>query len=153
MPDTIRAQWLAALEAALNTISGVTGLATERDRDAEVGYEEMPRILVLAGDDVPADLQFTGADHLVATVELQLFAKGATMAAACAALETLRGKAIAAAFADLTLGGFAFQLGKASSSEIDRAGTEGHEPSAAQAVRFTVEYLTAEGDPFTLAPA
>lgn len=152
MTDTVAERIRQSAYTSLAGITGIVGLnLAERNRDAPIEEAELPAIVMLDGATQPAETQWTGSDAYETAIEVQLYAKGADMAAATAALDALEGKALAAILADRSRAGLAIDTRLAASSETERDGAEGHPAQASRALQFTISFATAENDPFTLA--
>jgi hypothetical protein len=146
MPDTIRERVISAVEAAMQTLSGVT---VERNRDTEVST--FPFINVLDGGQDP-DYGTHGLTRYVMTVTLELFVSATTEAGLGPALNALYGQVVQALYADATLAGLTADRTEAALTEPDLSRAEGIGPTMGAALDVTLDYWTPFGDPFTLAP-
>src|SRR5690606_33033541 len=106
MAATCREQIVAAVVARLEVITGVPGLAVERDREQPITAAELPRLIVYEGAEDPVAL-FLGEDCFDLRLVIEGGAAGETASLAASASALLRGKVEQAILADVTLGGLA----------------------------------------------
>src|SRR5690606_7001432 len=137
---TIRERCLAAFAAALGTVPGIS---VERNRTARV--RRFPSAIVLDGGQSP-NTASTQATFYTLPVSVEAWITAAVDAGLGPCVSAIYGKILAAALADPTLGGVAVVVreGEMSDPEIDRE--EGIGPTAAFAIGFEIDFLTAEGD-------
>jgi len=137
---TIREQCLAAFVTALGTM---TGVAVERNRTPLV--TRFPSAIVLDGGQSP-NTASTQVTFYTLRASVEGWVAASTDGGLGPAISELYGKIVAAALADPTLGGVAIDVreGAMSDPEIDRE--EGIGPTAAFALDFEIDFLTAEGD-------
>lgn len=137
---TIRERCLAAFAAALGAVPGIT---IERNRTARVN--RFPSIIVIDGGQTP-NTASTQATFYTLRVSVEAWITAAFDAGLGPAISATYGRILAAALADPTLGGVAVDVreGEMSDPEIDRE--EGIGPTAAFAIGFEIDFLTAEGD-------
>ncbi|MBI4184916.1 MAG: hypothetical protein HY521_13075 [Proteobacteria bacterium] len=145
-----RERVVLALQAALEGNAGIPGLAVERDRDTPVTDGDLPRLVIYEGAESGA-ADFTGEDGYALAINIEGYAGGGDAAAAASAAATLRAEADRAVLADVTLGGTARGVSLAEEPAPVRLGLEAVRPAKGFVRSFTVEYATAEGDPFTFA--
>lgn len=143
MVATCREQIVAAVVARLEAITGVPGLAVERDREQPITAAELPRLIVYEGDEQLA-AEFSGEDGF----ELQIDVEGY---AAAANLAELRGRLDVAVLSDRTLSGLARDVDIASEAAPQRLDMDQAAPAKGFARSYRILYATIEGDPFTFA--
>lgn len=152
-----RERILDAIVARLEAITGVAGLAVERDREEPIETGEMPRLVVVElGETMQPDL--TGEDGWTLTVAVSGYVRGTVGAndkarakAAAAAAGDLRARVQAALLGEPTLGGLVRDLRPAEEAECFPLLIDCADPAKAFAVPFEADYATVEGDPFTFA--
>jgi len=146
MPIPVRERVLAAIEAALVTLSGI---AFHRNRRSPI--ETIPALLMAEeGHEVAATL--TGATLHRQFVRIDCIAGGGDDAGAGPALSDLIALVQAAVFADPSLGGIAVDVEEQPSAETDLDREPGHAPHMAIGLRLAITYLTRTGDPYSLGP-
>lgn len=154
MTDPCRERVVAAIATRLAAIAGITGLAVERDRAADLSVDtsEMPRLLLHEGTETLQD-DFTGEDCWTLVVAVSGYVKGTTAAAAATAAALLQAKVRAAlgTAQDYTLGGLARDLRPDAEVEPVALQMEGADPAKSFALAYAVDYATVEGDPMTFA--
>ena len=146
MPVCIREQVLAAFEARLSTIAGVT---VERNRVEPV--TAFPVLVMIDGGQTPSE-ENSGLKLYALRVDVEGYVQAGTAAELGPALSDLYAQAVKALMADRTLGGLAIDVreGEMRDPEIDR--TQGHGPFAAFSLGFVVDHLTDPNDPYQPAP-
>jgi hypothetical protein len=139
---------LAGLFARLQAVTGIAGLAVERNRNVEAELGDLPLLVQLDGDDEleaeTAELKLHRARPRVIGV-----VQGASSAAAGTALNDLLAKTRAALEADKTLGGWAmatFETACNRAIDLD----DGHKPIHGFALDLDVLFATARTDPESL---
>lgn len=148
MPATIREQILTNLLAALQTLApGVTVWDHETRQPTP---EDMPVVNLLGGDHRPGD-RATGLTLYQLDVDLDCWVTAADGAALKTAIAAIYGAALAAASADVTLGGVATDL-REQECIVSYDTQEGHQPLANVTLSLVVDYGQREGDPYTPAP-
>lgn len=150
MTTPCRERIVAAVQAALAGITGIDGLAVERDRTLPVEEGELPRLVVYEGEEALAS-GFSGEDLWELQLDVEGYADGADIAAAAAALATLRAKVDQALRADPTLGGLARDLRPAEEPAPQRLDFASATPGKGFVRSFVAVYATEEGDPFAFA--
>lgn len=149
---TIRERLLAAAYAKLAAISGVAGLSASRvERNRRDEVVAFPFIVSRDGGDRVLD-RLVGMDRWSFALDVELYADGATAAAAGTKLNELHGAAAAALLADISLGvgGFDVRLVDTGDPIIDAS--DGADPVASMVARYELEAWLRPDDPFTLAP-
>jgi hypothetical protein len=145
MSDTVRERVLAAFAAKVALVSGVT---VERNRDYNV--TAFPALVVLDGGQQAED-DNTGYTRYTMTVDVEGYV-GAGSLNVGNRLNELYGKMLACVMADRTLGGLAIDI---SEQELDISinREEGQARTGAFLATFSVEYFTAQGNPYVPGPA
>lgn len=151
MTDSCHEQVVQAALAVLTGISGVAGLAVERDRETALEEGDLPRLVLFEGAEIE-ESPFAGERSYRLQLDIEGTASGATPAAAAAAASTLRAKVQSALGADPTLGGKVRLMEPASEPPPERLEL----PTGTVSVRgfvhsVVVEFATAETDAFTFA--
>lgn len=152
MPTTIQEQCLAALFVQLQTVAAlVPGLTVLRNpdlpEDAEYPY---PALVQLDADNRDTlSNRLTGTEERRVTFAIEGYVKAATSTLARAAAEQLRGHAIRAIQADVSLGGLAIDCATddddaARDTELPRS------PAADFALEVHITYWVSDTDPFSL---
>lgn len=146
MSTSIREQVLAAVEARLSNIIGVT---VERNRVEPVTV--FPSLVLVDGGHTVSD-ENTGLKLYALRLDVEGYVQAETADELGPALSDLYAKAITALMADRTLGGVAIDVreGELRDPEIDR--TQGHGPHSAFSLAFEVDYATDPADPYQLGP-
>ncbi len=150
MTTPCREQIAVAVKAVLAGITGVTGLAVERDRVSALEADDLPRLILYEAEEA-GESAFTGEDGYLLSVDIEGFAGGAAEDAAASALATLRAKVDQAMLADQTLGGLIRTMSLGEEPEDSRLELASSAPAKWFTRSFVLEYATAEGDPFTFA--
>jgi len=147
MTLSVREQILAAIETSLGTVAGVTVF---RNRDDELGINEMPALVMLDGGQTVADRETGGDDYTLRfSVEINATAAtAATLGPAASDLwalltQTLAALAVSAGFCALA------SVMRQTSMADPAIGREGQSKSfAVFEAFFEVDYSTAEADPY-----
>ena len=146
MPTPVREDVLAAVKTALD---GVAGATAYRNQYLPLKQAELPALVLFDGDEF-SDADSTGVTIHTMTIDVEITATGATIGTT---LNDLYAKTVVALTADVTLGGFSFDVRETGMelTEIDdsRASTL----VAIATVSFEIDYLTAENDPYTIGAA
>ena len=143
-----REQILAAVAAALGTITAVAGLAVERDRaeDQPITTAELPRLVVYDDGEAEEPL-FTGERDVTLSVAIEGYCAGATPLAAQQAAAVLRAEVDRVLLADPPLAGLARDVRLAGEGEPARLELPGADPVECFARVIEIDYATAELDP------
>ncbi|MGA3295278.1 MAG: hypothetical protein ABSE45_15020 [Candidatus Acidiferrales bacterium] len=148
MASSIREQIVAALIAALNGSSGISGLSIHRERTRPIETDSLPAIMVYFEDDAPKPFDrqkfrspLVERDLAVA---LECRAQGSQSVSPDAALDPVLVWAVKGGFADETLGGLALGAEEGRTAWRSR---EGDVPVAAATLHFTIHYRTSRLDP------
>lgn len=150
MTQSCRERLVAAALAALAGIEGVPGLEVELDREHDLDESELPRLILVEGDEIAAG-DFTGEEGFTLPVIVEGYVTAATPEAARSALAQLRAKAHQALIGSNLLGGLARDIRLSQDQPAEAGLPLPCEPGAAFARGYDVDYATAEGDPFTFA--
>jgi hypothetical protein len=152
MPTSIREQVLQAFQAKLETITGFSGLAVERNWDSDV--VEFPFINIIDGDH-DADNEFHDYTQYRMQVEVEAWHYkpdsedtdniGTKVNALYAAI-------VQKALSDVTLGNLSVNI-KELNRVTDLNRGDGQVPVGACSILFEIEFWTAVGDPYTAGPA
>jgi len=148
MPSSIREQIAAALIAALQGSSGITGLTIHRERTRPIETDSLPAILVYFEDDAPQpfDKQKFRSPFFERSlaVALQCRAQGSQSLSPDAALDPVLVWAVTGGFVDETFGGLA--LG-AEELRTEWKSREADIAVAAATLHFSIRYRTTRLDP------
>lgn len=147
MTDSIREQVLSAFKTQISSITGITGLVIERNRDAPT--TTFPMLIVLDGG-----LESDNSESNLAKYTMQVFVEGwvkSTTANIGRDTNQLYAKAVQAALNDRTLGNLAVDVTELETDfNIDRS--EGKPAIGFFNTIYEIIFFTRQGDPFTLAP-
>lgn len=144
---TVREDIHVAIKAALDGITGIAGLAVDRNKDEEV--VSFPAAILLDGEHRRDDV-FSGTTNFTLTVTVVMYVRG-NAGDLGSQLNALYGAVVKAVLADLTFGGKAVRSAEVGLSEPIQFG-EGGKTAMTAGVEFSIEYWTIEGDPETVGP-
>lgn len=144
-----RERVLAAFDAALQTVPGITSDQVDRNRTDGVNLQkETPRLIQMDGGHEVTESQ-TGEDEYRLSIDVDIYATAATDRELGAALNLLWGNVVQTVQADLSLGGLVRDIRQVDMSDPEVLKESGAPPAITAQVSFDVFFATAERDPFT----
>lgn len=153
MADPIRERIFQAVVTALEEIEGESaepvtfGLTVERNRETEVTADDMPRLVLLDGEE-EADSGNLNVTVYRAAVTIEGYVKAEERALLAARVNMLKALVQRKMAEDPTFGGLALDVTEGESAvQTDGSGQE--YPAAAFSIRYELTYWTQAGDPFT----
>lgn len=150
MATPCREQILAALEAALGTITALDGLTVERDREEAVTGDDVPVLVLFEGEDAAPEY-LTGIEVRRLSVDVEGYVLADSRAAAASAAAVLRAEAERVLQADPTLGGKAWDVSPAQEPSPQRLDLAAERPGYGFVLSLTVTYGIVQGDPYSFA--
>lgn len=150
--SAVRQRILDQAEAKLRELEAEVGATIEANVDRPQSADSLPLVIMVDGDDqVDEDAESSGLDIRTLVVEVEGYVATDTAAGLRGAREDLLGQVLEKMLEDRSLAGLAIDVTPGGAA-VFRNTLEGRPFSAAFSQTFVVQYATAEGDPFTLAP-
>jgi hypothetical protein len=147
MPTACCERIAAGVQAALQTISTISGLQVERNRRDPLKEDELPRLLLFEIDEVD-DTLYVGEDGYAKRFGIQGAISG-TAAGAAQSANALRAEVIRALKADVSLGGLARDLVLDDTGAWIGIDAASDTPMEGFQLTAAVRYATVFGDPYT----
>lgn len=141
------------LSAFFDQLSGLSGVASYRNRDTDVPADRLPAVVQRDGGMIR---QYEATDLVLITlgIELECFVAALTDAELGPAISDLYARVTQMVLADPTLGGLAVDLVETENMMGDpviaRDGAD--RPNAAFTLSFSVTFFLKPGDPYSTAP-
>jgi hypothetical protein len=152
MPTARRELVLAAISAALATITGVAGVTVERNRAAPVdGDKDLdggPMLVLSDGDQVVAD-ELAAFKLYRATPSIDAYVRGADAGAASVTLEALYAEVVTVLETDAALAALVLRV-RAGEMEPGLDLEAGHRAVVGFGIRPSIEYETERADPYAV---
>ena len=153
MVDAVREQICARVKTRLQGIAGFTVLRNPKRRPM---VAQLPMLAQFDGGQDPLD-QFTGAQQWRLALEIDIYDAtdddGQATNEAYAKLVAAVIPPLGGGVYDVTLGGLAVHVREDGVDDPETLADEGRATYRAMAVRFLIDFWTAENDPRTLGPA
>lgn len=150
MATPCREQILRAIETALETITAVSDLTVERDRDEAVTDDECPMLALFEGSDAEPEY-LTGIEVRRLAFDVEGYVIAETKAEAAADGGLLRAEVEKVLQSDVTLSGKSWDITPAEEPSPQRLDIGASKPGYGFVLSLVVTYSIKQGDPYIFA--